>query len=94
MITKRVITVLSSILVVGGIAGGVIAVEDRYTKNETFLQLAKRVDRKILRDDIRSYQLQIWDMERNYGKKEAQKKREYKEIKYKQKLLEEELRKK
>ena len=94
MLTKRIVTILSSILVLGGIAGGVVAVEDRYTKNEVFLQLAQRVDRKILRDDIRSYQLQIWDMERNYGKEKAQKKREYKEIKYKQKLLEEELRKK
>ena len=94
MSAKRVITILSSVLVIGGVAGGVIAIEDRYIKKEPFVQLAQRVDRKILRDDIRDYQRQMWDMERNYGKEEARNKREYKEIKQRQDELKRELEKK
>jgi|GEM_PF-5727550 len=94
MSAKKVITILSSVLVLGGVAGGVIAIEDRYISKTAFVQLAQRVDRKILRDDIRDYQRQMWDMERNYGKEEARNKREYKEIKQRQDELKRELEKK
>ena len=94
MLNKKVITTLSSILILGGIAGGVIAVEDRYTNKVMFAELEQRVDRKILRDDIRDYQRQMWDMERNYGKEEARDLREYKEIEQKRQELTDELKRK
>ena len=94
MFNKKVITTLSSILILGGIAGGVIAVEDRYTNKVIFAELEQRVDRKILRDDIRDYQRQMWDMERNYGKEEARDLREYKEIEQKRQELTDELKRK
>ena len=91
MSVKKITVILSSVLIISGLVGGVIAVEDRYAKCGDVIQLAERIDRKILRDDIRDYEKQKWYMEREYGKEKAKTKREYKEIEYKQKELREEL---
>ena len=93
MFSKKIAAILGSIVLLTGIVGGVIAVEDRYAKCFDVAKLEKRIDRKILRDDIRDYQRQLWDMERNYGKEVAKEKREYKEIEYKKQELEKELNK-
>jgi len=90
---KQISIIIGILVFLIALVGGVIAVEDRYAKYTEFCQLETRLDRKIMRDDIRNYQLQLWDMERNYGRKEAMEKREYKEIKYKQKELQEKLEK-
>jgi len=94
MFSKKVVSIFGAVILLIGIVGGVIAVEDRYVKCVEFCQLDSRLNRKILRDDIRDYQRQKWDMERNYGKEEAQKKREYQEIDLKQIELQRELDKK
>jgi len=52
MLSKKTTATFGSIVLLIGIVGGVIAVEERYTKSSEFCLLAQRVDRKILRDDI------------------------------------------
>lgn len=65
---KPVQLITTALGVVTVIAGAVVTVEARYASAPFAEEIANRLDRKILNDDLREFKKRLWDLQRKYGK--------------------------
>jgi hypothetical protein len=86
-------TVVGTVILLSGIVSGVWIVDARYASSSDVTLLAQRLDRKILRDDIRSLGFDMRQIEYEHGKEKAQQRNDWKKLEEERDLLREELKK-
>ena len=84
-------TIIGAVVLLGGIVSGVWIIDARYAGSAEFALLEKRLDRKILRDDIRSMGFDMRQIEFEHGKVKAEQRNDWKKLKEEQELLKGEL---
>ena len=79
--------IISSVVGLIAIVGGLYAFDCTYTRAEDHRQLKTRFERRLLMDDARDLERRMWDMERYMGRDIAQNSREYQEIKSRRDMM-------
>ena len=79
--------ILTAIISVGVIAGGVYSLDATYAKDAQLCKVEQRLDRKILMDSARDVQRRQWELLRHYGEEDGRKLREYKELQQQREMI-------
>lgn len=64
---NRIAAVSAALALIGSIATGAWAIDERYALNGEFQQLAERLDKKILEDREHRLQRRLWQLQDRYG---------------------------
>ena len=78
--------VISCVVGIFAIIGGLYAFDCTYARDDKVCQIERRLDRKILSDDVRDLRRQ-WDLQRHYGEDAAKKKQEWKELENQRQMI-------
>jgi hypothetical protein len=72
--------ILTAIISVGVIAGGVYTLDATYARDAEVCRIEQRLDRKIRSDDANRWRQMMFQLEDRYGKKQAEQLPEYREF--------------
>lgn len=64
---KKIITIVSFLIVLGGAVGGLMAWSDTFAKQCDLEVLSSRLEQKILDDRLHNLQQRMWSLEDRYG---------------------------
>jgi hypothetical protein len=79
--------ILSAIISVGVIAGGVYSLDATYARDSQLCKVEQRLDRKILSDDMMRLQQRQWRLKDRYGEDEAVRLPEYRELEQQREMI-------